>query len=80
MLPVWFRNGCPVCGCPRRLRSHRRDIVERLIGVLFLPYRCLDRDHRFFKFRWLPAEPEKPLDASAQLEQPLPVAAVRRAS
>jgi hypothetical protein len=60
------------------VRSHRRNVLERIIGILFLPYRCVERDHRFFKLRWLPAETEKQMAAPAQVES-LPVI-VRRAS
>ena len=76
LLPGWFKSTCPDCGSLLMTRSHRRGLAEWIIGLLFLPYRCRERDHRFFKFRWLRDEvvapPEQPLDS-------LPVI-VRRAS
>jgi hypothetical protein len=75
----WFRKGCPDCGSARRVRSRRRGIAERFFGVLFLPYRCRERDHRFFKFRWLRDEPEAAPPPNAELADPMQVI-VRRAS
>jgi hypothetical protein len=48
-----LRRGCPICGSLRLTRSARRGVLERILGVILLPYHCVERDHRFFKFRWL---------------------------
>jgi len=64
------------------VRSRRRGIGEQALGVLFLPYRCRERDHRFFKFRWLGEETEAvaaPAEPPAAPIEPMPVI-VRRAS
>jgi hypothetical protein len=52
----WLRSRCPFCGSLQLTRSHRRGILERIIGVMLLPYRCEEQDDRFFKFRWLKAD------------------------
>ena len=49
----WLRRRCPICDSLRLTRSRRRGVLEWIIGVILLPYRCVERDHRFFKFRWL---------------------------
>ena len=48
-----LRRECPICGSLRLTRSHRRGVLERILGVILLPYHCVELDHRFFKFRWL---------------------------
>ena len=45
------RQDCPTCGSGRLERSRPRSLVERWMGLLILPYRCVDCDLRFFQFR-----------------------------
>jgi DNA-directed RNA polymerase subunit RPC12/RpoP len=42
---------CPHCGSRRLARSRRRNLAERWLGVMMLPYRCVDCDLRLFQFR-----------------------------
>jgi hypothetical protein len=69
---------CPYCGSGRFWRSRQITFLERLCGILALPYRCKQCDRRFFRARWLgPAieghEPE-PLWTSPWFGVPLSVA------
>jgi hypothetical protein len=44
---------CPKCKTDGAHRSHRRGVKERLASlVAFYPYRCLQCDHRFLRFRY----------------------------
>lgn len=45
------RRECPSCGSRRLTRSGRCNLVERGMGLLVLPYRCVDCNLRFFRFR-----------------------------
>jgi len=44
---------CPRCGSPDLIRSHRRNPLERVAGLVILPWRCQDCYLRFFRPRWL---------------------------
>ena len=46
------RRQCPRCESDRVCRSHRRFVVERIIGAIVLPYRCELCSLRFFRLRW----------------------------
>lgn len=44
------RKGCPSCGSRNVSRSHRRGLVDKLLGAMYVrPYRCLECDRRFYK-------------------------------
>lgn len=55
------------CGSGRLRRSSRRNAVENALGLLMLPWRCLDCSRRCFRASWLAqqplpsAQPPKPL-------------------
>lgn len=43
---------CPTCGSQELRLSHRRNILERALSLIsFRPFRCLDCNERFLKFR-----------------------------
>ncbi len=44
-------HGCARCGSPHVVRSRRRNILERLGTIMFLPWRCQDCYHRFYRLR-----------------------------
>jgi len=45
---------CPSCGSQNTRRSKRRLLLDPLYTIFgFLPYRCEDCNHRFFKFGFL---------------------------
>jgi hypothetical protein len=71
---------CPYCGSGKFWRSRQITFLERLCGIVALPYRCKQCDRRFFRARWLgPAieghEPE-PLWTSPWFGVPLAVAII----
>ena len=45
------RHDCPACASTRLARSRRRNLREKAMGIVFLPYRCVDCDLRIFQFR-----------------------------
>ena len=49
MLPLQV---CPHCSSVNITRSRRRNLGERSISILFLPYRCLNCYARFFQLKW----------------------------
>ena len=53
MIVSWLTRRCPSCGSLRLTRSSRRGVLERIISIVVLPYRCAEHDHRFLKFRGL---------------------------
>ena len=50
------RLNCPACGSANIRRSQRRNAVENVLyGLRVRPWRCLDCQARFFRFRrWQP--------------------------
>src|SRR5581483_2228695 len=47
-----IRGNCPNCGFEKSRRSRRVHFGERLLGMLFLPYRCDRCDERSYRLRW----------------------------
>lgn len=44
---------CPKCKAPRAHRSHRKGLIEHLVGLFAIrPYRCHACEHRFLQFRY----------------------------
>lgn len=50
---------CPKCASKEIQRSRRKNIVERAIGLLVLPWRCNVCYVRFFRPFWFKAQPRR---------------------
>ena len=50
--PVFAGARCPSCSSPNIRRSERR-YYELYQSIFILPWRCLDCDLRFFRWRWV---------------------------
>ena len=44
---------CSACGGTLARRSHRSDLVERMLSLLYVyPFRCQSCSHRFLALQW----------------------------
>ncbi len=50
---------CPKCGSREIHRSHRKNIAERALSLVFLPWRCDICYVRFFRGRWRKPAPRR---------------------
>jgi hypothetical protein len=50
-MTTWFSRQCGDCKSERLLRSRRRSIQERLLGIILLPWCCEKCGWRGFKLR-----------------------------
>ena len=76
-MEAMYYGRCPKCASKEIQRSRRRNILERAIGPVALPWRCNVCYVRFFRPFWFKAEPRR-IDFRRHFAQPVVQTAQRR--
>jgi uncharacterized protein with PIN domain len=51
-MPLANLKRCANCNSAHLRRSHRKNLLERILSAIMLPYRCHYCYQRFFRPRW----------------------------